>query len=188
MCLYCQEATVCRVLPRLALLNYCILLLERLYIIYVYLYFIIYILVTNSIPHTLGITRMTSKRKGPSAYTGIVCICCLYIGHYWTWLDFVFVSLFIMYICVCFFCLHLHQWHLAPDMISHYVLYWCLQHFNGEGRWRAQYVCPLFTQRTLRLTSSARRYVSRWGLALWSHGKNVKVLGSWSFGFAALAK
>lgn len=94
-----------------------------IYYICIFLYFIIYILVTNSIPHTLGITRMTSKRKGPSAYTGIVCIWCLYIGHYWTWLDFVFVSLFIMYICVCFFCLHLHQWHLAPDMISHYVLY-----------------------------------------------------------------
>ena len=84
-----------------------------IYYICIFLYFIIYILVTNSIPHTLGITRMTSKRKGPSAYTGIVCIWCLYIGHYWTWLDFVFVSLFIMYICVCFFCLHLHQWHVT---------------------------------------------------------------------------
>ena len=118
---------------------------------------------------------------------------CLYLMFiYWTWLDFVFFSLFIMYICdhlcVCFFvCIFISG--MSPDMISHCVLIstfslmgcflaWCLQHFDGEGRWRAQYVCPVFTQRTLRLTSSARRYVSRWGLALWSHGKNVKVLGT----------
>lgn len=161
--------------------------------IFTYIYF--NILVTNSIPHTLGITRMTKKRKGPSAYTGIVCIWCLYISVYI--LDMIGLCFFslclsctFVIICVCVFFLFAfssvafgtgHDFTLctiSTFSLMGCFLAWCLQHFNGEGRWRAQYVCPVFTQRTLRLTSSARRYVSRWGLALWSHGKNVKVLGT----------
>lgn len=171
--------------------------------IFTYIYF--NILVTNSIPHTLGITRMTKKRKGPSAYTGIVCIWCLYISVYI--LDMIglcfFFSLFIMYICdhlcVCVFfvCIFISGiWHRTWFHTMYYIDIFLDGLFSRlmspAFQWRRKMksaICLSCVHAAYVATHVLREKVCievrSCPLVPWQ-----KRQGSWywSFGFAALAK